>query len=237
MVPRLPRTALLALLVASPVAQPAVFEVRASGPFEVVDPLGLLPFATPPVGATFELAFSFDDAVAAGASEASRASYVDGISALRLSVGDETYVLPSSARAISITNDCACVDPSPSVGQPYEDSWVVAQTFLRSEEGLFEGMTLALGAVSFGSFGGPLATTALVAPPSLDMWESSAFFFTVGELDPALRVSGRRALLRGNPTSLEITAVPGPSALWLLGTALGALGSFGARVPLIRCQQ
>jgi hypothetical protein len=204
-----------------------VLEVRASGPFEVVDPLGLLPFATPPAGATLQLAFSFDDAVSVASSEPFRASYVDGISPLRLSVGGETYVLANGARVIRVTNDCACVDPSPVLGQPYEDSWQVAQTFLRAEEGLFETMTLALGNGSIGAPGGPLAATALLAPPALDEWGSSAIFYTIGELDPALRLGGRFALIRGRPTSLEVTPVPGPSALWLLGTALAALGSFG----------
>lgn len=227
MAPRLSCAALLGLLLASPAAQPAVFEVRASGPFEVVDPLGLLPFATPPVGATLHLAFSFDDAVAVASSEPFRASYMDGISPLRLSVGGETYVLANGAREIRVTNDCACVDPSPVLGQPYEDSWQVAQSFLRAEEGLVEAVTLALANSPFGAPGGPLATTALVAPPALDEWGSSAIFYTIGESEPALRPGGRFALIRGRPTSLQVTPVPGPSALWLLGGALAALGSVG----------
>jgi hypothetical protein len=225
MVPRLPAATLLVLLLASPVANTATFEVRASGPFEIVDPLGLLPFAVPPAGTTLHLSFVFDDSVAVADTTTSRASYRDGISPLQISLGSDTYTLADGLREIRITNDCACAAPGIGTGQPYEDSWEVSQTSLRPEQGLFEAVTLGLLTASFGSPGGPLATTALTAPPALREWESAVIFFAIGEADPALRPGGRLALIRATPTSLAVTSVPGPAALWLLVTALAALGN------------
>lgn len=225
MVPRLLAATLLALLLASPVAKPATFEVRASGPFEIVDPLGLLPFAVPAAGTTLHLSFVFDDSVAVADTGPASASYTDGISPLQISLGGQAYRLPNGMREIRITNDCACVAPGLGTGQPYEDRWQVAQAILRPEQGLVETATLGLLTASFGSSGGPLASTALTAPPALGEWASAVIFYTLTEADPALRLSGRFAGIRGTATSLTVTPVPGPAALWLLVTALAALGN------------
>jgi hypothetical protein len=88
-------------------------------------------------------------------------------------------------------------------------------------------MTLALATTSFGSPGGPLTSTALAAPPGLGEWESAVIFFIISELDPALRPGDRLAQIRGRPTSLEVTPVPGPATFWLLGSGLAALGGIG----------
>lgn len=217
-------TVLLTLLLASPAAHPATFKITASGPFEVADPLGLLPFAVPAHGGTLHLTFSFDDGVGVTSTSPSRASYTDGISPLQLTIDGAIYTLVGDTREIRVTNDCACVTPGLQTGQPYEDSWQISQRFLRSKEGLIEGITLALFSASFGSPGGPLGTTALTAPPALGDWQTGAIFYSIGEADPALFPAGRFALVRGSVSSLAVTPVPGPGALWLLGTALAVLG-------------
>jgi hypothetical protein len=209
----------LALLLFSTSAPAALFDVVATGTLAgFTDPAGLLPFTQADATQGFTLRFTFDDTTTDQSLDPDTGLYIGAFQNLELRIGG-TLIEPWSQQAILV------YPYAPGVRD--RGFWAV-RTFEISpadDNGLVRESSFDLTLATAPGVPGPLTSDALVPPPWPGPWSIAFIRYVVA--DPGAMPGPPLAEARASIDSIAVTpsVIPLPPALWLLGSALGALAS------------